>query len=150
MATKKMDVPDIGNLLGEISKKRDSGELPKTERQHVQPVPQPEEVKSSSVLEFKSENNLELKSENTKTLKNERAKTSAIEESRWPGGRPSMKRDDIEYVKISPKIPKTLKKRADQARIDELFTDDQGRPVRTLDELVAVALDRLLPPLKKS
>ena len=142
MATKKMDVPDIGNLLGEISKKRDSGELPKTERQHVQPVPHPEEAKSSIGLEFKSEN--------TKTLKNERAKTSAIEESRWPGGRPSMKRDDIEYVKISPKIPKTLKKRADQARIDELFTDDQGRPVRTLDELVAVALDRLLPPLKKS
>ena len=138
MATKKMEVPDIGNLLGEISKKRDSGELPKTERQHVQPVPQAEEAKSFSVLE--------LKSENTKTLKQEYAKTplSAPEEARWPGGRPTMKRDDIEYVKISPKIPKALKKRADQARLDERFKDEKGRPVSTLDELVALALDRLL------
>jgi hypothetical protein len=142
MATKKMDVPDIGNLLGEISKKRDSGELPKTERQHVQPVSQLEEVKSSSFIE--------LKSENTKTPKQEKIKTATVDEARWSGGRPSMKREGIEYVKISPKIPKTLKKRADQARIDEIFTDEHGRPVRTLDELVAVALDRLLPPLKKS
>jgi len=34
----KMAVPDIGNLLEKIAEKRDSGELPKTERQHVASV----------------------------------------------------------------------------------------------------------------
>ncbi len=39
MATnKKPQVPDIGNLLEKITEKRDRGEIPKTEIQHVQPV----------------------------------------------------------------------------------------------------------------
>ena len=38
MVAKKMNVPDIGSLLGRIAEKRDSGELPRTEVQRVQPV----------------------------------------------------------------------------------------------------------------
>lgn len=126
MVTKKMDVPDIGNLLGEISKKRDSGELPKTEIQHVQPVK-------------------EQKQENTKTLKREIVKTVKQEnnEPRGAGGRPSVKREDIEYVKISPRIPKSLKKQVEIALVEERFSDKEGRAITTLDEIVALALARL-------
>lgn len=121
-----MDVPDIGNLLGEISKKRDSGELPKTEIQHVQPV-----------KEQKQENSNELKHENIKTGKHEGS------EPRGSGGRPSVKREDIEYVKISPRIPKSLKKQVEMALVEERFSDKEGRAITTLDEIVALALARL-------
>jgi hypothetical protein len=127
MATKKMDVPDIGNLLSEISKKRDSGELPKTEIQHVQPV-QDQESNTSNVL----------KRQNVKTVKQENSETRGI------GGRPSVKRDDIEYVKISPRIPKALKKQVEIAMIEERFSDKEGRSITTLDEIVALALTRLV------
>jgi hypothetical protein len=66
------------------------------------------------------------------------------EDARWPGGRPSVKRDDIEYVKISPKIPAALKEEVDVARSRGRFKDENGKPIKTLDELVALALDRLL------
>ena len=45
-----MDVPDIGNLLGQITKKRDSGELPKTEIQHVQPVKTDERKNTNELI----------------------------------------------------------------------------------------------------
>ena len=41
--TTKMDVPDIGRLLGKITKKQESGELGKTDRQKVVPVNAPEQ-----------------------------------------------------------------------------------------------------------
>lgn len=127
MATKKWDVVPIGDLLGNISKKRDSGELPKTEIQHVQPV-----------IEENRENVNAQKSIPAKTAKQEAVPT----EKR--GGRPSVKLEDIEYIKISPRIPKALKQRTARALIDERFADEQGRPVTTLDEVVALALRRLL------
>ena len=127
MATKKMDVPDIGNLLSEISKKRDSGELPKTEIQHVQPVKDQEHNNSN-----------ELKRQNVKTSKQKNS------EIRGVGGRPSVKREDIEYVKISPRIPKALKKRVEIAMIEERFSDKEGRAITTLDEIVELALTRLV------
>lgn len=127
MATKKMDVPDIGNLLSEISKKRDSGELPKTEIQHVQPVKAQEHINSN-----------ELKRQNGKTGKQENGETRGV------GGRPSVKREDIEYVKISPRIPKALKKRVEIAMIEERFSDKEGRAITTLDEIVELALTRLV------
>lgn len=130
MVTKKIDVPDISNLLGEISKKRDSGELPKTEIQHVQPV-----------KEQKHENSQELKRENVKTGKQENS------EPRGAGGRPSVKREDIEYVKISPRIPKSLKKQVEIALVEERFSDKEGRAITTLDEIVALALARLTTKL---
>lgn len=130
MVTKKIDVPDISNLLGEISKKRDSGELPKTEIQHVQPF-----------KEQKHENSQELKRENIKTGKQESS------EPRGAGGRPSVKREDIEYVKISPRIPKSLKKQVEIALVEERFSDKEGRAITTLDEIVALALARLTTKL---
>ena len=107
--TKKLDVPNIGNLLSKIAEKRD--EMPKTERQHVQP--------------FKT-----AEQENSETQKK--------------GGRPTVKRDDVEYVKVSPRIPKQLKKRVDIALVEERFIDKNGRPIVTLDEIVAYALHHLL------
>ena len=128
MATpnKKLDVPDIGNLLGKISEKRESGELPKSPIQSVQPVAE-----------------LPEKSFNSKTSKSKNSQY--VDESlRRPVGRRSLKRPDVEYVKISPNIPKPLKRRVDMAIAAEDFKDREGNIVNTLDELVALALERLL------
>ena len=124
--TKKMDVPDIGGLLGKISSKRE--ELPKSPIQSVQPV------------HSESDENKAVE-----TDKRKNTKTPAIEEKkvRGIGGRPSVKRDDIEYVKISPRIPKRLKKRVEIALIEERFRDVNGHLVNTLDEFTALAFERL-------
>ena len=121
-----MDVPDIGGLLGKISSKRE--ELPKSPIQSVQPV-------HSEADENKA----------VETEKRKNTKTPTIEEKkvRGTGGRPSVKRDDIEYVKISPRIPKRLKKRVEIALIEERFGDVNGHLVKTLDELTALAFERL-------
>jgi hypothetical protein len=131
MVAKKMDVPDIGSLLGKIAEKRDSGEIPRTQRQHVTPV---REVEEESRKEVKT-----AKRENSKTTK------SAAGESSARGGRPSVKQEGIEYVKISPRIPKSINQRAKFALAAERFQDGEGRAIKTLDELVAMALDKLLP-----
>ena len=123
-----MHVPDIGNLLGEITKKRDSGELPKTEKQYIKSETMDERSAAQTAL-----------SKNGKTEKQENS------EPRGPGGRPSMKRDDIEYTKISPRIPKALKKRVEFALVEERFSRaEDGRHIKTLDEIVELALERLL------
>jgi hypothetical protein len=129
MRHKKMDVPNISNLLGKITEKRDSGELPKVPIQLVQPV-------ESETLESK----------NSKTLKQENTVFSKVntEIIRAPGGRPSVKKDSIEYIKISPRIPKMLKRRVDIAIVEERFHDRDGKQIKTLDELVAFALDKLI------
>jgi len=59
-------------------------------------------------------------------------------------GRPSAKIKGIEYVKISPKVPRDLKKRVDIALASEALKDIEGRPIRTLDECVGHALEMLL------
>ena len=63
---------------------------------------------------------------------------------RRAGGRPTIKRDDVEYVKISPRIPKTLKQEVNVALAQEKFRDYDGFTVKTLDELVTFALEKLL------
>lgn len=126
MATKKMDVPDIGNLLSSISKKRESGELPPSEIQRVEPV-EPQ------------------RSKNVKTLKQENVET-LNRETRGVGGRPTVKDSGTEYVKLSPRIPKALKKSVEIALVEERFHDQEGRPVTTMDEIVTLALERLLKP----
>lgn len=128
MATKKMNVPDLGNLLGKITEKRESGELPKTEIQRVQPV---DTAKRSAG-----------QPEQSVTL-------SAEPENKPVVGRPSTKVDGVEYVKISPRIPKALKKSADFSMVEERFKDKNGRSVTTMDELVALALERLLEESRK-
>lgn len=127
MATKKVEVPDLGGLLGKIAEKR--SELPKSPIQAVQPLT--DNHSDASIA--------------ANTLKRQNAKTQAeSEKSKGTGGRPSVKKDGIEYVKISPRIPKGLKRMADIALAEERFSDAAGKPVKTLDELAALALEMLL------
>jgi hypothetical protein len=126
MVAKKTDMPDIGGLLSKISEKRDSGELPRTEIQRVQPV------QDKSRIDVKP-----VKRTNVKTLKHTTA------EGRSAGGRPTVKQEGIEYVKLSPRIPKALSTQAKIALAEERFQDKDGQPVKTLDELVALALESL-------
>lgn len=132
---KKHEVPDIDGLLGTIADKR--AELPKTEIQHVQPVgtPAAESASPSAVVP--------LKRENGKTGK-EKGATQEVVLMRGPGGRPTSKRPDVEYVKISPVIPKALKKQAELALLEERFDGLNGSPITTLDAIIELALTRLL------
>lgn len=130
---KKHDVPDIDSLLGTIADKR--AELPKTEIQHVQPVGESTVPTSEPVRETKPET-----SKAGKTGK----QLPAPQDDASRGGRPSSKRPDIEYVKVSPRIPKQLKKLAELALIDERFDGPDGKPIKTMDVLIELALTRLL------
>jgi len=129
--SKKLD--EVSSLLGTITQKKDSGELGKSPIQAVQPV-QPVEKSETEQKELKSINSLTLKQENQ----------MAEGTSRRAGGRPTIKRDDVEYVKISPRIPKTLKQEVNVALAQEKFRDYDGFTVKTLDELVTFALEKLL------
>lgn len=120
---------EVSNLLGTITQMKDSGELGKSPIQAVQPV----EKTDSQEKELKSINSLTLKQENQTTDSEKRR-----------GGRPTIKRDDVEYVKISPRIPKTLKQEVNVALAQEKFRDYEGFTVKTLDELVTFALEKLL------
>ncbi len=126
-----MSVPDIGGLLGKISEKRD--ELPKTERQHVVTAPVAEKQEN-----VKTENQLNDKSfsqKNVKTEKQENKKT----------GRPSLKvGDKSEYVRLGCNIHQSLRKKAGHAITDGLFKTPEGKTIKTLDELVSLALTQLL------
>jgi len=53
-------------------------------------------------------------------------------------------KETVEYVKISPRVPKDLKKRVDIALVYERFADKEGNTIKTLDEIVAHALEKLL------
>ena len=126
--TKKMDVPDIGGLLGQIAEKRH--DLPKAPIQSVNPVG----VKPAT-----------RKAVEPAKRQNKKAETPTTDDrTRGVGGRPSTKKDDVEYVKLSPRIPKALKKRVELALIEERYRDEDGNIVKTMDEFVALALDRLL------
>jgi hypothetical protein len=126
-----MSVPDIGGLLGTISKKRD--ELPKTERQHV--VTAPDTEKRESKKTDKQENEQLFSQKNTKTEERKNKKT----------GRPSVKdKDNIEYVRLGCNIPKTIRQKAGDALNYERFKTSDGTVIKTLDELVTLALAQLL------
>jgi hypothetical protein len=126
-AKKKLDIPDIGGLLGQINEKRDAH--PKSPIQTIEPV---------------SEKPVENKP--AKTPKQENAETGRRQDDgrRSIGGRKSIKKMDIEYVKISPKVPKSVKKRVDIALIEERFRDSDGNLIKTLDEITSLAFERLL------
>ncbi len=126
-----MNIPDIGGLLGIISEKRE--EMPKTPVQSVQPVEEDGEAKPAWSKAVKT-----LKRKNSNTAK------SVAVETRPRGGRPTVKKDSVEYVKMSPRIPKDLKKKVDLALIHERFADKDGNTIHTLDEIVAYALERLI------
>lgn len=124
---KKMDVPDIGGLLGQIAEKRH--DLPKAPIQSVNPVGEKPATRKAV--------------EPAKRL-NKKAEAPTDDRTRGVGGRPSTKKDDVEYVKLSPRVPKELKKRVELALIEERYRDEEGAVVKTMDEFVALALDRLL------
>jgi hypothetical protein len=124
---RKMDVPDIGGLLGRIAEKRH--DLPKAPIQSVNPV---------------GEKPAERKAVEPAQRQNKKAEASTDDRTRGVGGRPSTKKDDVEYVKLSPRVPKALKKRVELALIEERYRDEDGNIVKTMDEFVALALDRLL------
>ena len=125
---KKMDVPDIGGLLGRIAEKRH--DLPKAPIQSVNPVG--EKPATRKAVEPAKRQNKKVEA------------PPADDRTRGVGGRPSTKKDDVEYVKLSPRIPKALKKRVELALIEERYRDEDGNIVKTMDEFVALALDRLL------
>ena len=132
---KKLNVPDIGGLLGKISEKRE--EMPKTPVQSVQPV---EEGAKAKPARSKAVKTIKRKNSNTAKLV-----MSATEiKPRAAGGRPTVKKDSVEYVKVSPRIPKELKKKVDLALVNERFVDQDGTSINTLDEIVAHALEKLL------
>ena len=140
-STKKLDVPDIGDLLGQITERRN--DLPKSPIQSVQPVAEKTEIqekpeKRKAVSTQKSTAAVTAKRLNGKTGK-------ALDGGeRGIGGRPTLKRDDVDYVKLSPRIPKELKKQVELALIHERYRDKDGNVIKTMDEFVALALNRLL------
>ena len=136
MVAKKMNVPDIGSLLGKIAEKRDSGELPRTEVQRVQPV----EVSQSPEI-------ANITRKDVKTPKREN-QTQQVFDDRSAGGRPSAKEQGVEYARLSSKIPKSLKRRVEIAMLEERFQDAKGRTITTFDELVALAFERLVSEKK--
>jgi len=136
-----MNVPDIGSLLGKISEKRE--EMPKTPVQAVQPVD--EKIGNQELIGKKVKTR---KRQNTKTFENNNSFTpkqdNLVIGERGVGGRPTVKKESVEYVKMSPRIPKALKKEVDIALINEQFVDRDGQVIKTLDEIVAHALEELL------
>ena len=133
--TKTMDVPDIGGLLGKITDKRDRGELGVTERQHVTPV-----------LTEKQKNKRTEEQNNVKPLNR---KTASVlrrvkSESTSTGGRPTLKSPDVEYVRLGAQIPKVIKQQMKDALNYERFKTEEGVPITTVDELLTLALERLL------
>jgi hypothetical protein len=50
----------------------------------------------------------------------------------------------VEYIKISPRIPEFLKIEAGKALLEKRFTSTEGIVIRTMDELVSHALEKLL------
>ena len=117
---KKMEVPDVSDLLSRIGESR--GSLPKSPVQEVKPV---ERIDVNTSVR-----------ENTKTPKP--AATSNL------GGKPTNKKTEVTYVRLSPRIPAPLKEDLDIALIKRKFVDDQGQPIRYIDEFVAEAVRRML------
>lgn len=129
VTNKKQDAfktPSIGGLLGTITENVKHQEA--VPRQIVTPV---KELKQVNIKEVNNINTQEFKYLNTKDAK---VKT----------GRKTAKSEDIEYVKLSPKIPVNVKFEASKAVLERRFTDKDGQVIRTLDELVSHALQKLL------
>jgi hypothetical protein len=139
---KKPNVDDIKNLLGHLSAKRDSGELPKTEVQFVQPLASNSTQERENGITEKSNNEKTEIPENVKTFSQEKGKTDKRE--RVKTGRPTAKSKDIEYVRLGAVIPKTVKQKMVDALNYEIFQLEDGQPVRTVDEIVTIALEQLL------
>ena len=137
--TTKMDVPDIGRLLGKITKKQESGELGKTDRQKVVPVTTPEQeiIKTES-----QKDDTTARQEIVKSFPQENDLMQTQEAPKI--GRPTAKRKDIEYVRLGAVIPKSISQKMKDALNYEVFQMENGQPIRTVDEIVTFALWQLL------
>lgn len=138
-----MDVPDIGGLLGKITDKRDKGELGITERQHVTPVKTENQENDKAFTQKneeteKPENKKTEKVLNVKTLKRVKMVRTAT------GGRPTLKDREVEYVRLGAQIPKPVRQQMNDALNYERFKTENGEPIKTVDELLTLALERLL------
>ena len=134
MSNTKKGVPDVTSLLGNIAQKQKNGELGASPIQAVKPVEVLAEKTGDEVKEFKSKNSQSVVRVDNKSREADR---------RPQGGRPSVKRDDIEYMKISPRIPKYLRKEIGVKMAQHKFVDRDGKRIMTLDELVTYALEKL-------
>jgi hypothetical protein len=132
--TKTKTLPDVSSLLGSIAQKQKNGELGSSPIQTVKPVVKPIEESNSEVKEFKSKNSQSVVRVDNKSRESDR---------RPQGGRPSVKRDDVEYMKISPRIPKYLREEIGVKMAQHKFFDRDGKRIMTLDELVTYALEKL-------
>ena len=146
-----MNVPDIGGLLGKISEKRD--EMPKTPVQSVQPLQEfiDQNTDTDKALkDQKEEQSKAVKDTDTdKSLKAQKKEQSkAVKDTDADKALKAQKKAQSKavkkYVKISPRIPKFLKKQVEIALINEQFKDSEGNLIKTLDEIVSLALERLL------
>lgn len=134
MSNTKKGVPDVTSLLGNIAQKQKNGELGASPIQAVKPVEVLAEKTGDEVKEFKSKNSQSIVRVDNKSREADR---------RPQGGRPSVKRDDIEYMKISPRIPKYLREEIGVKMAQQKFIDRDGKRIMTLDELVTYALEKL-------
>jgi hypothetical protein len=134
MSNTKKGVPDVTSLLGNIAQKQKNGELGASPIQTVKPVEISAEKTGDEVKEFKSKNSQSIVRVDNKSREADR---------RPQGGRPSVKRDDIEYMKISPRIPKYLREEIGVKMAQQKFIDRDGKRIMTLDELVTYALEKL-------
>ena len=134
MSNAKKGVPDVTSLLGNIAQKQKNGELGASPIQTVKPVEISAEKTGDEVKEFKSKNSQSIVRVDNKSREADR---------RPQGGRPSVKRDDIEYMKISPRIPKYLREEIGVKMAQQKFIDRDGKRIMTLDELVTYALEKL-------
>jgi hypothetical protein len=116
---KKLEVPDVASLLGTISEAQ--GTLDETPQQEVQPV------KRVSV--------------NTPQRKNV---NTAKEQEKGTIGKPTLKQPGVTYARLSPRIPVSVKKQLDIALIHGGYNDENGQPIRYIDEFVAEAVRRML------
>lgn len=132
----KMDVPDIGGLLGKITAKQSQGELGKTDRQKV-----------VLVSDEKQENGKTKKQSNVKSFSQENAKT--IKQEIVKTGRKSRRQEGVDYVRIGAVIPKGMRQQMSNALTYEVFKNKKGEPIKTVDEIIQLALERLLTGVDK-
>ena len=65
-------------------------------------------------------------------------------EDRPPIGKPTLKQPGVTYARLSPRIPVPLKKQLDIALVNGGYQDEDGQPIRYIDEFVAEAVRRML------
>ena len=66
------------------------------------------------------------------------------QDDKAPIGKPTLKQPGVTYARLSPRIPVSVKKQLDIALIHGGYNDENGQPIRYIDEFVAEAVRRML------